>query len=84
MIAQLGYTIISDTVQSIGGKMVWKKLFKYPDIIISYSIKGTDKWKEIPVDKRSHYEVLWTSDENSTRGDIILKAYANRNSRRSE
>jgi hypothetical protein len=74
LIDQLGYTIISDTVQSIGGKMVWKKLFRYPDIKISYSIKGSNKWKELPVDKRQHYEVLWTSDESSARGDLILKA----------
>ena len=79
MITQLGYTIISDTVHSIGGKMVWKKLFRYPDVAISYSMKGSDKWKEIPVDKREHYEILWTSDENSRRGDLILKAHANRN-----
>ena len=74
MITQLGYKIISDTVHSIGGKMVWKKLFKYPDIKISYAIKGSNNWKELPVDKREHYEILWTSDENSQRGDIILKA----------
>lgn len=74
LIDQLGYTIISDTVQSIGGKMVWKKLFRYPDIKISYSIKGSNKWKELPVDKRQHYEVLWTGDESSARGDLILKA----------
>lgn len=74
MITQLGYKIISDTVHSIGGKMVWKKLFRYPDVKISYSMKGSDKWKEIPVDKREHYEILWTSDEESRRSDIILKA----------
>lgn len=79
MITQLGYKIISDTVHSIGGKMVWKKLFRYPDVKISYSMKGSDKWKEIPVDKREHYEILWTSDEESRRSDIILKAeHANR------
>lgn len=74
LVTSLDYAIISDTVQSVGGKMVWKKLFRYPDIKISYSIKGSNKWKELPVDKREHYEVLWTSDEESPRSDLILKA----------
>jgi len=77
LITDHGYQIISDSVQSVGGKKVWKKLMTYQDIKIFYSLRSNGKfgkWKLIPTDKAHELEVFWTEDESSPRGELALKA----------
>ena len=77
LITDLGYQLISDSIHSVGGKKVWKKLMEYEDIKFFYSIKASGKfgkWKLITPDKVQQMELFWTEDESSPRGDLALKA----------
>lgn len=77
LITDLGYQIISDSVHSVGGKKVWKKLMTKGDLKFFYAMFRSGKygkWKLIPSDKIQQLELFWTELESSPRGDLALKA----------
>jgi hypothetical protein len=83
LIKNLGYGIISDNEQTIGGQKIWLKLFEKPDIKFfqAYETKIKDpkispisEWRPLKKSDLRDISNFWSDNPKSFQSTVILKA----------
>jgi hypothetical protein len=72
----MGYEIVSDSSQTMGGKKLWLALFKQPNLKF-YTAKEQrgntfSEWIDI-TNKLTNPEHFWSTDEDSEQAETVLK-----------
>lgn len=83
LIKNVGYSIISDNEQTIGGQKIWLKLFEKPDIKFfqAYESKIRDpkvspisEWRLLKKSELRDISNFWSDNPKSFQSTVILKA----------
>lgn len=83
LITVLGYSIISDNEQTLGGQKIWLNLFQKTDIkffsafeskIKSPNVNPISEWKPLKKSDLKDISSLWSDDPKKFQATVIIKA----------